>query len=217
MRVHTWQGDPRIQAGDTVLWLRSLSRNDPEEDTTREDVLFDLSGLERAPYSYALTRDFGVLKDPQAILAAVTHRMRMIRSDTPLGDSRRHSLDDFAGGLGAITAWMDPESEAEKVTYGGSLNILSYPADADLFPKLLEQTRSSRPGIRAFAAGALANYPAARGRLRELLSDRGTELSIQGSGGKVDSVRVPVVRNAAREALRAIELRKPFRQWREDE
>ena len=215
MRVDTWQGDPRIQAGDSVLWLRRLSSDsdDPEEPIRREDVLFDLSGLERTPYSYALTRDCGVLRKSSSILAAVTHRMRMIRSGAPLGDSRRYSLDDFARGLGAITTWMDPESEAEQATYGGSINILSYPADADLLPKFLEQTRSRDPGIRAFAAGALASYPTARARLRELLSDRGTQLSIQGSGGRVDSLQVPIVRNAARGALRAMDQRKPFGWW----
>jgi len=212
MRFRIWRDtDLPFQVGDTLLWIREVSLDpdpdpDEKEDATRDQHLFDLTDLKRTPLgSIALTRDFRVIHDPAMLLEVVSKRLKMAEAGNPLGDRRSYSATDFARTRGAIMRMMPPYSEAQTATDGGSENSLCYPADADLLPGLLRETRDKDPWTRASAAEALAQYPGGKAekRLKELLDDeaRVQILTYRGKG-EVDTVLVPVVKKAAQKALR---------------
>jgi hypothetical protein len=201
---------PGIQVGDTLLWLRqmTLDETNAQVDTAHADHLFDLSDMRRTSFwEYALTRDFRVLRDSNALLTTVLNRMAMVETGKPLGDDRQFSVDEFARGRGAITDEMLPGSEADLATWDTHCcGLLSYPADKDLLPGLFEQTRDPDPWTRAFAAEALAQYPGekTRRRLSDLLSETGARLDASGYQG-ADSVRgLLAVQAAAIESMKRL-------------
>jgi hypothetical protein len=208
LRLFVIKVGPGIEVGDTLLWLREMTPDSTssQEDTAHYNRVFDLSDMRRTTFgNYALRRDFRVLTDPNALVTTIARRIAMIEVARPLGDDRRYSVVDFGHGRAAIVDEMRPGSEADLATDGlHCCNQLAYPADRDLLPGLLEQTRDPDPWTRAFAAEALAEYPGrqARGRLSKLLSDTAARLEACGYQG-ADSVRALLaVQAAAIESLR---------------
>ncbi len=209
--LFVYHEDPPPLSGDTllVLWEVDVRPHvgDPQ-DTLRYLSVFDLTHPERGyRRSKALTGDFRVIHSPDSILAAVERRMAMVRAGRPLGDARCLTMKDFAAGLGCLERSMPWESEAEQATYWGSINSLRYPADIELLPTLLDSTRSTTTLTRAWAAGSLAQYPRdlVVPRLRQLLLDDGlTYWRRSKAGGGEDTTWVPIVRDNARNALKAL-------------
>jgi hypothetical protein len=205
--------DPPPLRGDKMLvmwWLRIPDSNPPE--TIRFVDAFNLSHPARAPWNPALTNDFRVVRSPDSILAIVSKRVGLIRAGHPLGDDRRYRLREFAAGHGCIEEPMPLKSEAQLETNGLSENSLVYPADADRLPELLDASRAPRAEMRAWAANALAQYPCASSvvaRLEAMLLDDGRSLMLHyRTGGSADSAWVPIVRDAARTALDAIQAKR---------
>lgn len=189
--------DRHLSAGGEYLVFFDAKKN--------PDAVFDLekpATNHRAP----LAMDMSLLDTREKILAAVDARLKR---GGPPGDAARNL---FQSSKGFVYLEVPPSSGAWNALYGGSACYLAVPADPEVKEALVRTIDTSKSAWdRAHATRKLSAFPGddTVARLRALLEDPAVEEMTRSDETSSTKFSVPVVRQAAWDALKELGVDAP--------
>ena len=193
---------PEFKVGTrAVFFLTSVA----PEPSVRYKVSLD-APPKRGFNDIAYSKDFRVLTKGDEIREIIAKRAAL-KKNVKVSDPEAIGKVFALGGSGAVRMEVPFESTAYQALYSGSSCYLVVPADPELRLELLKQTRSKNVWERSQATIQLSAFSddVVRGRLTELLEDKGTaESTTTDATGKSTKRTYYPVRDAAREALKEL-------------